>query len=268
MKQFNLGRMISQGPPEGGAPPVEGRGPRKIFIVAAVIVILLASAYWVAMNFLFAPSPPSPPSKPISVQPTAPKPQPPAPTAQAPREVAKAEEPKPIPPAKPEPPKPEQEAAVPAKPAPSITYSLQVGAMVQEQNAQALKKKLSELGYPSRIRRGSIYITKHVVYVGGYASREEAEALARRLNVDGFPSQVLPLGDRFFAQVGAFFGLDEAIDLAHELQRKNYPPKIVSNPINTTVYQVRIGPFGSRAEALKRGEELKAKGLTSFVVKN
>lgn len=276
MKRFNLGRTIGQNPPEEGAPPAEGRGPRKIFIVAAVLVILGASAYWVAMNFLLAPPSPSPPSKPIPIQPAAPKPQALAPTAQAPKEVAKAEpkgelkaeQPKPTPPAKPEPPKPEQEAAVPAKPAPSITYSLQVGAMVQEQNAQALKKKLAELGYPSRIRKGSIYITQHVVYVGGYASREEAEALARRLNVDGFPSQVLPLENRFFAEVGAFFGLDEAIDLAHELQKKNYPPKIVSNPINTTVYQVRIGPFGSRAEALKRKEELKARGFTSFFVKD
>lgn len=277
MKRFNLGRTIGQDPSEGGAPPAEGRGPRRIFLVAAVLVILGASAYWVAVNFLLTPPPPSPPSKPIPVQPVVPKSQAPAPMAQAPQEVVKAkpkgeprteEQPKSISPPQPEPQKPAQEAAVSAKPAPSITYSLQVGAMVQEQNAQALKKKLAELGYPSRIRKGSIYMTKHVVYVGGYASREEAETLARRLHVDGFPSQVFPLENRFFAEVGAFFSLDEAIDLAHELQKKNYPPKIVSSPINTTVYQVRIGPFGSQAEALKRKEELKAKGFTSFVVKD
>ncbi|MFN3477093.1 MAG: hypothetical protein ACK4Z6_06010, partial [Candidatus Methylomirabilales bacterium] len=91
MKRFNLSRTIGQDPSEGGAPPTEGRGPRRVFLVAAVLVILGASAYWVAMNFLLAPSPPSPPSKPVPVQPVVPKPQAPAPTAQAPKEVVKAE---------------------------------------------------------------------------------------------------------------------------------------------------------------------------------
>jgi cell division septation protein DedD len=104
--------------------------------------------------------------------------------------------------------------------------------------------------------------------VGEPTSKPEAEELARRLNVDGFPSQLVAVGSKYTPQIGAFFNLDEAIDLARELQKKNYPPKITSKPAKTTVFQVRHGRFDSRAAAVKRGEDLKSKGFNSMVVQD
>jgi cell division septation protein DedD len=110
-------------------------------------------------------------------------------------------------------------------------------------------------------------VTKQVVTVGEPTGKREAEDLSRRLNVDGFPSQLLAVGGKYTPQIGAFFNLDEAIDLARELQKKNYPPKITSKPTTTVVYQVRHGKFDTRAAAVKRGEELKSKGFNFLVVR-
>ncbi len=168
-------------------------------------------------------------------------------------------------------PKPKAKPA--AKAAPEATaapagYSLQIGAMVMEQNAEALRHKLEQSGFATAVRKGTAFVTKHVVTVGEPTGKSEAEALARKLNVDGFPSQLLAAGGKFTPQIGAFFNLDEAIDLARELQKKNFRPKITSKPVTTVVYQVRYGRFDSRSAATKRGEELKAKGFNFMVVRN
>jgi cell division septation protein DedD len=141
--------------------------------------------------------------------------------------------------------------------------------MVMQENAENLKRKLDAAGFPASIRKGSMFLSRHVVTAGDPTGKREAEELSRRLNVDGFPSQLLAVEGKFAPQIGAFHNLDEAIDLARELQKKNYPPKITSKPANTAVYQVRHGQFDSRAAAAKRSEELKAKGfVTAMVVRN
>ncbi|MBI2456328.1 MAG: SPOR domain-containing protein [candidate division NC10 bacterium] len=136
-----------------------------------------------------------------------------------------------------------------------------------EENAESLKRKLDEGGFSSVIRKGTAFVAKQVVTVGEPTGKREAEDLSRRLNVDGFPSQLLAVGNKYTPQIGAFFNLDEAIDLARELQKKNYHPKITSKPANTVVFQVRHGKFDSRTAALRRGEELKAKGFNFLVVR-
>jgi len=157
----------------------------------------------------------------------------------------------------------------PAKPlaASPLSFSLQVGAMVMEGNAEALKQKLEAIGFPAVVRKGTAFVTKQVVTVGDLTGRREAEEMSRRLNVDGYPSELLAVGGQHTPQVGAFFNLDEAIDLARELQKKNYHPKITSKPANTVVYQVRHGMFDSRIAAVNRGEELKSKGFNFLVVR-
>jgi cell division protein FtsN len=161
-----------------------------------------------------------------------------------------------------------QAPAAEAKPAekaaaPKATFSLQVGAMVVRENAEALKRKLDQNGYPASIHEGKASVSKQMVTVGDPGTKAEAEDLARRLAVDGFPSQIVSIGGKYTPQVGAFFNQDEAIDLARDLQKKNFTPKITARPTNTVVYQVRQGRFSSRGAAVKRGEELKAKGYTS-----
>jgi hypothetical protein len=140
--------------------------------------------------------------------------------------------------------------------------------MVRQENAQALKQRLDAGGFPASIRKGTASVARQAVTVGEPTSKREAEELARRLNVDGFPSELVVVAGQYTPQVGAFFNLDEAIDLAREIQKKNYPPKITSKPASTVVYQVRHGAFGSRAAAVKRGEELKSKGFNFILVHN
>jgi cell division septation protein DedD len=147
-------------------------------------------------------------------------------------------------------------------------FSLQVGAMAQEANAEKLKQKLSAMGYQAVIRKGSGFSNHHIVTVGDPSGRHEAEEMARRLNVDGFPSKLIVVEGKYTPEIGSFVILDEALDLARELQKKNYRPKITSKPATTILFQVRHGQFDTRAAAIKRGEELKAKGVTAWVVPN
>lgn len=270
----------------------QGGGVRRILIILGIGVILVGGWY-LAQPLFFAPPapPPMPARRPPAPPAKAPAPAVPtkeaAPAPAAPAKSPTKEEAKQVPappPAKVEAPAaPAKEAApgkaavappTPAKaeaksaekPAPT-RYSLQIGAMVMEENAMALKRKLDASGFSAVIRKGKAYVTKQIVTVGEPSGKGDAEDLSRRLNVDGFPSQLLAVGGKYTPQIGAFFNLNEAIDLARELQKKNYPPKIISKPTTTVVYQVRCGKFDSRAAAVRRGEELKGKGFGFLVVR-
>ena len=283
-----------------------GGGMRRILILLGIGVVLIGGWYLLSPLFLAPPPPPPAPppvvARPAPQLPQAPPPAPSAPTKEVPalppapdkspaKEEAKPVKPekeetagaprrmapdiqKPSPPtapAKPAPPAspkaPPAKAEAKAAPAAVTKYSLQIGAMVRQENALALKQKLDADGFPATIRKGTAFVTRQTVTVGDPTSRREAEELSRRLNVDGFPSELAAVGGKYTPQVGAFFNLDEAIDLARELQKKNYPPKITSKPATTVVFQVRHGGFDSRAAAVKRGEELKSKGYSYTVVR-
>jgi cell division protein FtsN len=176
----------------------------------------------------------------------------------------------PVAPAKPMAPIAKAEIKPPAKSgsAASKGFSVQLGAMAQQENAESLKRRLDAGGYQAIVRKGSGFASSHRVTVSEPTGKPEAEEMARRLNVDGFPSQLVPVEGKFAPQVGSFVNLDEAIDLARELQKRNYRPKITSKPATTVLFQVRHGQFDTRAAAMKRGEELRAKGFNAWVVPN
>lgn len=267
-----------------------GGRPRRLLIILGLVVIIAGGGYLAYTLFLAPSEMPPPPPRPLVLPPVAkapesapvpaPAPQvPPAPPVKPETKPESKPAPPPTPaPAKPAPapakrpaPPPKAEAKAPPKAeakAAASSFSLQVGAMVMEGNAESLKARLESSGFPAIIRKGAAYITKHVVTAGEMGGKREAEELARRLSVDSFPSQLLASEGKFAPQVGAFFNLDEAIDLARELQKKSYHPKITSQPANTVVFQVRHGQFESRAAAVKRGEELRAKGFNPMVVRN
>ncbi len=235
-----------------------------------------------------APAPPAAVSKPPEATKAEAKAAPPqssapskaAPTKAAPPVTPPPEEPAPAKVAKPTAPAPAGKAApapsskpeksVSVKGAPSVAkgFSVQVGAMAQAANAENLKRKLDEMGFQAVVRKGSGFANRHVVTVGEPSGKREAEDLARRLNVEGFPSELITVEGKYTPQVGTFVNLDEAIDLARDLQKKNFRPKITSKPATTVLYQVRHGQFETRAAATKRGEELKAKGFNAWVVPN
>jgi cell division protein FtsN len=210
-------------------------------------------------------------------------PKPAAPEKKPPDVVAKVQPPKqPPPPVEPkaevpETPKPPAAAAAPEKPSLKVAkpkeegvkrYSLQVASLVVEQNALTLKKRLEKLGYTPIIRKVATSITRHRVYAGEFDGRQEAEEAARRLNVDGFPSNIVEgEAGKVRLEVGSAVQLNDAIDLAHNLQKKNHTAKIVSEPTSTLVHQVSVGQYGSRTEAQEALEALKKHGFAPLVVR-
>ena len=186
-----------------------------------------------------------------------------------PQARAKAEKPSPERRTNVEKPAPQAVAKVPTPPETGEAwYAVQVASLVRASNAVSLQKRLKDMGYTPDVQTVTTRITHHQVHVGEWSSREEAERTARQLNVDGFPSTVVTLaGGQFALQAGSFLRLNEAIDLAHKLQTKNYTAKIVSEPVPTPVHQVRVGKYASRAEARKVLESLKGKGFEPLVVK-
>lgn len=147
-------------------------------------------------------------------------------------------------------------------------FAVQVASLVLKQNAGTLEKRLEELGYTPVVHMNTATISRHRVYGGEFSSRQDAERTARRLNVDGFPSSLVEGEDgKFRVEVGSYYNLNKAIDLAHTLQAKRYTPKIHSEAVPTPVYQVRVGEYASRAQALKVLEALKKQGFTPIVVK-
>jgi cell division septation protein DedD len=275
-----------EAPDDGG-----GRGRRPL-ILAGIGIVLIGVLY-LANTLFLSPAPPVP----ATVRQTAPAPAAPVPVPKPPvpskeaavapavpaapsKPEAKPASPAPAPPvkaaseqtqiAKMPTPAPKAEAKAPGKtaPAPAGGFSVQVGAMAMEQNAENLKQKLDAMGFPAVVRKGAGFVNRHVVTVGDPTGKRDAEEMARRLNVDSFPSQLITFEGKYAPQVGSFVNLDEAIDLARELQKKNYRPKITSKPATTSLFQVRHGQFDTRAAAMKRGEELKAKGFNAWVVPN
>ncbi|MFQ5802057.1 MAG: SPOR domain-containing protein [Candidatus Methylomirabilales bacterium] len=147
-------------------------------------------------------------------------------------------------------------------------FTVQVASLVINRNALALKKRLAQLGYTPVVHMTTSLISQHRVSVGEFVSHDEAERTARRLNVDGFPSNMVKGGDgKFRLEVGSYYNLNKAIDLAHTLQEKNYTPKVASKAVPTPVHQVRVGEYESRAEALKALEALKKQGFAPIIVK-
>ncbi len=183
-----------------------------------------------------------------------------------------------VPQASPKPPRVPPVAEKPApKPMAKVTepeikrekrFSLQVATLVLKRNVLALNARLEELGYTPVIRMTTVPITRHRVYAGEFGRREEAEQTARSLNVDGFPSNLVEIeGGKFRLEVGSSFHLNEAIDLARSLRKKNYTSKIDSETAPTPVHQVRIGEYENRAEAQKAVEALKKEGFTPLMVR-
>ncbi|MBI3990232.1 MAG: SPOR domain-containing protein [candidate division NC10 bacterium] len=268
MKRFNLGKGSPKGSGEGGGSPGERQGPRKSILITGLVVMVLAIGYFIVTYFVplggeqSKTAPPPRGALQSLPQPQIPSPLPPAPAP--PPEVTKLEPPSQE---KPEAQPPKAEETVAASKA-GPRYTLQVGAMIHRRSAMELQRRLQHLGYPAHIRKGTSPKTRYMVYIGEASLMHEAEATVRRLQRGGFPARVVSTKGGFLAGIGDFLALDEAIDLAHELQKKHHTPKIVDRRVLTTFHQVRVGSFDNKAEALTVGRELRGRGFDNFVVKD
>lgn len=146
-------------------------------------------------------------------------------------------------------------------------FSVQVGAMAREANARALRQRLERLGYPSMIQKEEGSVTQHVVLVATPGDKTEADAVAERLRMEGVSASSAESDGGYRVMAGRSTVLDEAIDLARELQKKGFTTKIASETANSTLYLVRVGEFMRRSEARRTARELRGKGFPVFIVK-
>lgn len=155
----------------------------------------------------------------------------------------------------------------PAKAASHRRFSVQVGAMAHEANAHALKLRLEQLGYPSTIRRARASISHHVVFVLVPGDGNDAQALMEKLRAEGFSASVSKSGGRYRVEAGKSVLLDDAIDLARDLQKKGFAPTIAAEAVNAPLYLVRVGEFSSRAKASQTSRELQKKGFPALIAR-
>jgi len=146
-------------------------------------------------------------------------------------------------------------------------FAVQVGAMAKEANALALLKRLQEAGYTSTIRKGGGSVTQHVVLVATPADRAEADAVLERLRAEGVSGRVSESEGGYRVEAGRSIALDEAIDLARDLQGKGFTTRIDSKTVGATLYLVRVGNLMSLADARRTGQKLREKGFPVLIVK-
>ncbi|MBI4380582.1 MAG: SPOR domain-containing protein [candidate division NC10 bacterium] len=146
-------------------------------------------------------------------------------------------------------------------------FSVQVGAMAHEANAHALRDRLEQLGYPSTIRKRRASISRQVVFVSAPGDENDAQVLTEKLRAEGFSAFVSESGGRYRVETGRLGLLDDAIDLARDLQKKGFTPTIAVETVSTTLYLVRVGTFSSRAKARQTSRELQKKGFPVLIAK-
>ncbi len=151
---------------------------------------------------------------------------------------------------------------------PSPKYSIQVESYSQESNALSLKRRLEQEGFSPRIVQSKMALTRHNVYLGDFSGPEQAAEMGSRLQAEGIRGTLESLEDgRQSYWVGSFYTLAEAVDRALEIQRKNYPVRVVSSTPMRAVYHVRIGHFDDRLRAAKMVARLRGQGHSPIVVK-
>jgi len=291
MKPANAGEADDQAPPEPTAPHPSRR---RIFLLSLLLVavVALAAKNFIGTYFAGELGTPLPAPERVVAPPTGQSPQPsPAPSIPAavviPERPAKASDSDGAPQsnrtvasppeksAQPEPPQAravqvqEQEPVNPSAPKAALKgrFSVQVGAMAHEVKARALRQRLEKLGYPVTIQTAQTPSTQHLVLVTAPDDRSEAGAVVGKLKAGGIPATVSESDGRYRVEAGRSVVLDQAIDLAHELQKKGFTPKIVSETASSTLYLVRVGQFTSRAEARNKAKALREKGFPTLIIK-
>jgi cell division septation protein DedD len=221
-----------------------------------------------------APAAPTPADRPLGTAPL------PAAPAQAPAaSTAKAA------PAKPDAVKPPAVAAAPKRaptpaPAASGSYWIQVGAFVQEKNAEALAKTLRAEQFPVEIARlsqggGGASAPARTVESGGQnqlvVTGSTPDAVNAALKGKG-TAQVVKGG----IVVNPAYDLETAMSLSSQLKKEGF--KVVIRRAKSgattaapatgggiTYHVVRVGGFADRAKAQQARADLEAKGHAGFV---
>ena len=261
------------------------------------------------------PSTPSPPSAPSETKPSTP-PAAPAPAAPAPATKSEGPPAPPAAPAQPEPPKTAQAPApaTPATPAPSAPaakttpaakgeakasatrtaspesgssggYWVQVGAFVEERNAEALSKQLKGENFPvtiSRISRGGGAPAPAAAPASPDGSGGQNQLFITGSTADAVNAALKGKGTAQAVKGGLVvnpsYDLETAMSLSSALKKEGFKvvirrakaaPAPAAAPSSggggTTYHVVRVGGYPDRAKALQVRSELEAKGHRGFL---
>ena len=161
-------------------------------------------------------------------------------------------------------------------------YSIQVSAYQSESNASEAVQLLKNLGHKAFFRKeeDKKQTVWYRVYIEVFPSRLEAEKEARSLKDLGLISQyiVKPIeveakdqpvpkdkGDVYFLHLSSYKSKENAEADAKTLEERGYKAFVVPEEVKGEEwFRVYVCEFQDEAEARKIGNELKAKGLTSY----
>jgi cell division septation protein DedD len=145
-------------------------------------------------------------------------------------------------------------------------FEVQVASFGNRENADALVERLTRLGHVAEIDilvRGPSEL--HRVRTGPYQERDDAERALSQIaqTIQGVNpvivgSSAVPgpttLTDSGFAvQVGSFASRDNALRLLDQLGNQGFEAFIHQDQAGSrTIWRVRVGPLGTRAEAVER----------------
>jgi cell division protein FtsN len=268
--------------------PSESNGRQKRLLIILLVVLLIGAAAIAAQQFLLkekkpavtpmrgpvATVPPVPPPVPLSPTPSV-KPSEPvqpapagslsAPSFPPPAATPKTEEAKELPKAS----RPARHvASAGSKAQPLKGYALQVVACADETTALEHTKKLKAEGVSSKISKSRAMLTKHSVYLGDFSGPEEAAALGLRLKEGGIGVTLhMTEGGRYSFLVSSYFTLNEAVDAAHDLEKKGYAARIRETTAQAPVYRVRIEHLANRGQAAALIGRLRGLGYSPVVVR-
>ena len=265
--------------------PSESNGRQKRLLIILLVVLLIGAAAIAAQQFLLKERKPAatpmrgpvatvPPPVPLSPTPSV-KPSEPVQPAPAgslsvpsfppPATRPKTEEAKELPKAS----KPARHVASAGSNAqPLKGYALQVVACADETTALEHTKKLKTEGVSSKISKSRAMLTKHSVYLGDFSGPEEADPLGLRLKEDGIGVTLhMTEGGRYSFLVSSYFTLNEAVDAAHDLEKKGYAARIRETTAQAPVYRVRIEHLANRGQAAALIGRLRGLGYSPVVVR-
>jgi len=169
---------------------------------------------------------------------------------------------------------PQEESEAPVQPAASDSsqagdmerFQVQVGSFGNRENAEELVDQLTRLGHVAEVDivvRGPSEL--HRVRTGPYLERGDAERALNQISqtvesvrpvIVGATADAAPnslTGSGFAVQVGSFASRDNALRLLDQLQNRDYEAFIHRDRAGSrTIWRVRVGPLGTRAEAAQR----------------
>lgn len=144
-------------------------------------------------------------------------------------------------------------------------YVVQAGVFKMIANAQALRKRLEERGYPSSLAVSGFEEEKRVfrVLVGRFADMKEAQRFAEdiktREKIDAI-AIVKPPRDTYVVQAGCFREISAAKALRKMIADRGHNAYIVLSGMGSHArYNVVLGEFLDREEAEKASREISEK---------